>query len=94
VGVHPNSLQLLAENAIKHNTFKKDDPLLVEVYEEAEFICVKNSLRVKNLLTPTTKIGLENIKNRYALHDNLRVIVESDTHFFTVKLPKIDIQTR
>ncbi|MCF8357778.1 MAG: histidine kinase [Prolixibacteraceae bacterium] len=88
-GIHPISLQLLVENAIKHNSFKKDKPLIVDIYEEKEFICVSNTLRRKNLLYPTTKVGLENIKKRYLLHDNKNVeLVEVDGKF-VVKIPKI-----
>lgn len=91
-GIHPISLQLLVENALKHNSFKKEEPLFVEIYEELEYVCVSNTLRKKKLLTPETKVGLENIKNRYMLHDNKKVeIIESDEKFI-VKLPKILMQ--
>ncbi|MBN1925875.1 MAG: histidine kinase [Prolixibacteraceae bacterium] len=88
-GIHPISLQLLVENALKHNSFKQEEPLYVDIYEEKEFICVSNTLRKKKLLSPTTKVGLENIKNRYMLHDCKEVEIIEDDEKFIVKLPKI-----
>jgi two-component system, LytTR family, sensor kinase len=87
----PYSLQLLIENSIKHNTFKDDNPLEIEVLEEDEFICVSNQIRKKKQLTPSPGIGLENIRSRYdLLYKKKIVIMETDCNF-TVKLPKINI---
>jgi two-component system, LytTR family, sensor kinase len=94
IGIHPNSLQLLAENAIKHNLFKKEEPLLIEIYEENDYICISNTLRKRKLYEPTTKIGLENIKKRYLLHDNKQVVIVEENGKFIVKLPKIKFGNR
>lgn len=89
IGIHSNSLQLLVENAIKHNTFKDDNPLTIELYSEGSCICVKNQLRKKKQLSPSTGIGLENIGRRYELHGKKIEIDETD-NYFLVKLPKIE----
>jgi len=92
-GILPNSLQLLVENAIKHNTFKDDDPLDIEIFEEGEFICTRNLIRKKKLLGPSTGIGLENIRRRYELQ-GYKISIREDNGYFTVKLPKIEIHQR
>jgi len=56
------SLQMLIENAVKHNRFSHHDPLMVKVYREgASYLVVQNRLNQKNLVHGTTKIGLEKL---------------------------------
>ena len=82
------SLQMLIENAIKHNRFSKDNPMTVRIFNEGDdYLVVENELRAKNSEVQSTKVGLENIRNRYNYQSEKRVIIaESDSHF-TVKLP-------
>ena len=88
--IAPLSLQLLVENAIKHNTISRDLPLTVEIYSEIDFIVVKNRIQKKNEEVISMGIGLQNIKSRYQLLTNKLVIVESDEFSFKVKIPLID----
>jgi LytS/YehU family sensor histidine kinase len=90
VGIHANCLQLLIENAIKHNTFKDDDPLTIEIAEDDGYICVQNRIRKKKQPNPSTGIGLENIRRRYELCDEKKIIVRETDGNFIVKLPKIE----
>lgn len=85
------SLQMLIENALKHNYFSKEAPLHLEIYHEGiEFLVVRNNLKKRELEEEPTKLGLQNIMNRYQmLLDKFIVVKEDDTHF-TVKLPLID----
>ncbi len=82
------SLQMLIENAIKHNKFSKDNPMTIRIFNESEdYLVVENELRVKSKEIQSTRIGLENIRKRYNYQSEKRVIIaESDSHF-TVKLP-------
>lgn len=85
----PHSLQLLVENAVKHNTFKKEDPLVVEIGEDAGWIFVRNNLHKRILLQHSTGMGLENIRKRYLLESQKNIeIIETDRHF-VVRLPKL-----
>jgi len=81
------SLQMLIENAIKHNKFTKDNPLTIRIFNEGDnYLVVENELRAKKDVQ-STKIGLENIRKRYDYQSDKRVIIaESESHF-TVKLP-------
>ncbi|MDN5210963.1 histidine kinase [Fulvivirgaceae bacterium BMA12] len=82
------ALQMLIENAIKHNTFSVDQPLLIKIYNEGEdYLVVRNEIRKKGGTVSSTKIGLENICKRYNIHSEKQVVVKSNDNFFTVKLP-------
>jgi sensor histidine kinase YesM len=86
--IPPLSLQMLIENAIKHNVVSEDDPLNVEVYLEAEFVVVRNNLQEKSSLgEPSAGVGLENICRRYEFLTSTKVNIESSNGEFTVKLP-------
>ena len=80
--VAPLTLQLLVENAIKHNIISTDKPLLVEIFEENNHLVVRNNLQRKTVAEPSTGVGLNNIVNRYKLLSEKPVrIIENETHF-------------
>ncbi len=85
--VIPMSLQLLLENAVKHNVISKAKPLYVHVNVEDEHLMVQNKIQPKSTQLPTTKLGLKNIQGRYALISDKKVVIEKDNGSFTVKLP-------
>jgi len=83
----PLSLQLLLENAVKHNVITSGKPLRIDIYEEHGFLVVENTLNPKASLEKSTKVGLSNIKQRYELVSTEKVRIESNTRAFKVKLP-------
>ncbi|MEI6866568.1 histidine kinase [Flavicella sp.] len=85
--VVPLSLQLLLENAVKHNIISSKIPLQIKIYEQDSFLVIENNNRPKASLEKSTKVGLENIKQRYALITKKLVEVISDSEVFQVKLP-------
>lgn len=87
--IPPISLQTLIENAMKHNEFDKENPLIIAVSVLSNQIIVSNRIRFKNLLQSTSKIGLANLDNRYKLITNRNISVDTN-EFFTVKLPLIN----
>lgn len=87
VMIIPMSLQLLLENAIKHNIVSKAKPLLITVVIKADTLVVSNKIQAKSTQTPSTKIGLKNIEKRYQLISNKKPIVNEDGEYFTVSLP-------
>jgi two-component system, LytTR family, sensor kinase len=83
----PLSLQILLENAVKHNVISKENPLTIIIYEEDNTLCVVNKINLKSVLKKSTQVGLKNIKERYALITKRAVeVLKSDTEF-KVKLP-------
>jgi hypothetical protein len=87
--VIPFTLQMLVENAIKHNIVSGKKPLTITISKDGNFIIVKNNLQVKTSGVESTGTGLQNITNRYELLTNKQVEVTTDTSDFSVSLPLI-----
>ncbi|MBK8557889.1 MAG: histidine kinase, partial [Lewinellaceae bacterium] len=87
--IPPFSLQMLLENAIKHNVVSADKPLLVEIFAENDCLVVRNNLQPKRSVELSSHIGLENISRRYRLLANAEVSMEKNEAFFIVRLPLI-----
>ncbi|MDO6434737.1 histidine kinase [Flavitalea sp. BT771] len=85
----PLSLQILMENAIKHNVVSSARPLRIDVYTQDGRLIVSNNLQKKNQAYESTGIGLENIRNRYLLLDGRPIEVEEGPACFTVSIPLI-----
>ncbi len=86
----PNSaLQMLVENAIKHNRFGDENPLAVRIFSDDGYIQVVNNISKRELIESSSKIGLENIKKRYELLGDYELLIEETEQTFTVKLPKL-----
>jgi len=84
----PLSLQLLLENAIKHNVASVANPLKIEIILEGETLTVKNNLQIKSSLPEDSAgIGLSNIRKRYELLSDENMSVSDSDHSFTVHLP-------
>jgi LytS/YehU family sensor histidine kinase len=84
----PLALQLLIENAIKHNVIAEDHPLTINVYGTQHSIVVENNLQRKSVImeeSPGT--GLENIKGRYAFLTSEKVKIEESENAFKVEIP-------
>ncbi|ASW76363.1 histidine kinase [Chryseobacterium piperi] len=86
--IPPFTLQLLVENCIKHNIVSLEYPLSVEIYEEQDFIVVKNNKQLKNN-QHSFGIGLSNIKGRYSYICTTAIDIDSNEYEFTIKLPII-----
>ena len=88
----PLALQMLLENAIKHNTIAKDEPLTISIRVEEDMLVVKNNLQIKNIPTEESSgMGLANIKARYEFLSDKPVVVEKTESYFRVKLPLLSI---
>ncbi|WP_417362795.1 2TM domain-containing protein [Galbibacter sp.] len=85
--VVPCSLQLLLENAIKHNQITQDSPLTVKIFQQGNNLVVTNNFKPKAVIKHSTGVGLVNIKQRYALLTERKVEVEKTEAKFSVKIP-------
>jgi hypothetical protein len=83
------TLQLLAENAIKHNIITRAKPLKLHIRADGDAIWVTNQIAVKNAKDPGMGIGLANIAKRYKGLFGKEVIITNTNGIFTVKLPLI-----
>jgi LytS/YehU family sensor histidine kinase len=89
--VPPISLQILAENAIKHNEFSNALPLSIEITLANDQLLIQNQIRKKQLRKPSSKIGLQNLKERYRLTTNKEIVIEENENSFRVVLPVLKI---
>jgi len=90
--VIPMALQMLLENAIKHNSISVNKPLKVEIMEEDGYVVVKNNLQPKKSEIISNKIGLENIKSRYKYLSDKDVLIEISNEEFIVKIPVLSVK--
>lgn len=86
--VVPLSLQLLLENAIKHNHATSKKPLNIRIYAENGLLCIENNLQQREILKDRDGIGLSNIANRYSILSKTKnVLIEKSDETFKVKIP-------
>jgi two-component system LytT family sensor kinase len=86
--VLPMSIQLLVENAVKHNRISDDHPLTLTLYESDGFLWVENNLNRK-IADNSTGIGLKNLEARYKFVTGRSLIIEDKNDVFRVGLPLI-----
>lgn len=89
ITILPCALQLLVENAIKHNAFSEADPLSIRVTINEHNIFVINTKRQGKIPFYSTRLGLSNLKERYQLAGAQPVTVESGKDYFMVRLPML-----
>jgi LytS/YehU family sensor histidine kinase len=87
--IPPLTLQLLAENAIKHNTVSASTPLDLQILREGDYLIISNSINQKRKQESGEGMGLKNIMHRYALFTEQPVTIENDDQIFSVRLPLI-----
>lgn len=85
----PLTLQMLIENATKHNIISNKKPLTVDIYTENNSIVVKNNLQPKELPKYSSKLGLRNIRSRYGYLSDKEVEIVENENQFIVKVPLI-----
>jgi len=83
----PLSLQLLLENAVKHNVVSTSKPLTIHIYEEGSYLIIANNVNPKEAIGKSTKVGLQNIADRYGLITDKGVKIENNNKIFKVSLP-------
>ena len=85
--VVPCALQLLVENATKHNVVSEDSPLCVRIAIEGGYLVVRNNLQLRTHGQPSTHLGLENIRRQYLDIIHRDIVVQKTDNEFIVKLP-------
>ena len=87
----PLAMQLLIENAIKHNIMSKNKPLMVDIFiDENQFLNVVNNLQERPSHLTSTGVGLKNIQNRYLLLNNTEPVFEKTATQFIAKIPLVN----
>lgn len=87
----PISLQILVENALKHNVISEENPLKIHINSDDEYILVSNNIQRKGTLSNFPGTGLSNLKERVKLITGKEVIINEENNQFIVKLPFVGI---
>ena len=92
-GIPPLTVQMLVENAIKHNMSSKEKPIHISIYAEDNILVVKNNMQKKKYLPREREAtGINNIKSRYAFFTDKKVEVIETDDTFEVRIPLIEIE--
>ena len=89
VMVVPMTLQLLLENAVKHNELSDSYPLTVEIRRAGDYMEVENTLRPKNVGEDSKNTGLKNIMQQYSFFTDRLIEVCPNERTFLVRIPLI-----
>jgi two-component system LytT family sensor kinase len=87
--IPPLTIQLLIENAIKHNDMSVEQPLSIQVKSNKQYIEVSNVIQAKTTKEESLQIGLQNIQQRYSFFTNKKVTISQDKEFI-VLLPLLE----
>ncbi len=91
-GVAPLTLQMLVENAIKHNVISTENPLNIEIsLTENNYLLVKNNLQKRQDHEPSSGLGLQNISNRYKFLSDKETKVIVNQHSYSVAIPLLEM---
>jgi ligand-binding sensor domain-containing protein len=85
--IAPLTLQLLCENAVKHNAISSETPLTIEIYKREEHLIVKNNINKKFTAEKGAGMGLQNIQKRYQLLSKKQLSIENTGQDFIVSIP-------
>ncbi|MCE2611783.1 histidine kinase [Flavobacteriaceae bacterium D16] len=88
----PLSLQLLLENAVKHNVVTSSKPLRINVFERDGFLVISNNLQEKSVVKKSSGVGLRNIQQRYQILSDREVMINKSRDTFQVSIPMLTRQ--
>lgn len=83
----PLAIQLLIENAIKHNEISSESPLVIELKSNEKSFIISNKVNRRISEEPSSKTGLKNIQKRYSYFTDLLISVNDSEGMFSVEIP-------
>ena len=86
-GIAMVSLQMLIDNAIKHNAVNTSTPLQILINEDRDYIAIKNNKQVRKQIETSTRQGLKHLQHLYSFLTTTPVVINDSELFFEVKLP-------
>ena len=85
--ISPVTLQNLVENAIKHNIVDPENPLVIDIFCEADYLIVQNNLQKKNFVETSNQQGLANMQSLYHYLTGKPIIIKEENNKFIIKIP-------
>jgi len=87
----PLAIQILIENAVKHNEISTENPLIIRIFDNENYLYVSNNKQLKTNLPESNQIGLKTLSFQYDYLANVKMEVLDADNEFVVKLPKINM---
>ncbi|KAF5083703.1 Histidine kinase [anaerobic digester metagenome] len=87
----PLSLQMVLENAIKHNVINEGNPLRIDIFSDNGWLVVRNNIQPKISMSKSTGLGQKNMVKRYALISSMIPTFSVVTNYYEVKLPLLNV---
>ena len=87
--IPPMTLQLLVENAVKHNIITPSCPLVIQIFTDNGVLCVSNNVNPRSHVESSNGIGLKNLDEKYRFLANKGIDVSVGESVYIVKLPVI-----
>ena len=88
-GIVMVTLQMLIDNAIKHNMMQQASPLFIKIYDQDGYLHIRNNKQVKRLMENSSKQGLAQLEQLYGFLGKRPVVIINKTEYFEVNLPLI-----
>jgi ligand-binding sensor domain-containing protein/cell division protein FtsB len=85
----PVTIQILIENAVKHNLTSIENPLIIAIVADGRYLTVRNNLVSRPMVANSNKKGLDNLSSLYRFISPLPVEINNDGQFFTIRIPLI-----
>ena len=86
--IAPVTLQILIENALKHNIINQANPLIINIFNQEQYLVVENAIQLKKQVETSNGQGLNNLKSLYSFLSVNEVLIEQNK-VFSVKIPLI-----
>lgn len=88
--IPPLTLQILIENAVKHNIISSEMPLRIKIYTTGQHeLIVQNNLQPREMIEGSSNFGLYNVNLQFKYLCSKEIVIENDDHLFTVTLPLV-----
>ena len=86
--IAPVTLQILIENALKHNIINQANPLIINIFNQEQYLFIENAIQLKKQVETSNGQGLNNLKSLYSFLSDKEVLIEQN-EVFSVKIPLI-----
>lgn len=86
-GIVMVTLQMLIDNAIKHNALQVEDPLKIKIWNDDDYLHIQNNKRLRKQIKTSTRQGLQQLKELYSYLTNKKVMINDEEKSFEINLP-------
>lgn len=86
-GIVMVTLQMLIDNAVKHNILQQDEPLRIEIFDDADFLVVRNNKQLRKQIETSNGQGIQQLKQLYAFLTQKQIVIEDTDDTYTIKIP-------